>query len=107
MEKIHESKDSVCYRLQCDCLDPDNAKDISVEFNHLKPRMIIESHYACQSWRSWKERIYDAWKVLTGKEILVDEFVFREEDLELVGKLFIDVANDEINRLGVRPSNWK
>jgi hypothetical protein len=95
MEKIYEDEDGmVTYRLQCNCLSPEDARDITVEFDDYRQGLMIESTYVRHDWRNWKQRIRDAWAILRGKEAYMDGFVFREEDLKPVGELLLKSADD-------------
>lgn len=94
MEKILETEDSLVYRCQCRCLSPEHAEDISLELEQLKPMVVIGGKYVQHSWRNWRQRIRDAWIILRGNEVCMDEFTFREEDLRPVGEFFLKVASD-------------
>lgn len=94
MEKILETQDSLIYRCQCRCLSPDHAEDIVLELEELKPQVVLAGKYVQHSWRDWPRRLRDAWTIIRGKEVLMDEFTFREEDLRPVGEFLLKVASD-------------
>lgn len=94
MEKIYEDDGTVTYRLQCNCLSPEDARDITFCLEDCREGLMLESTYIRHGWRNWKERLRDAWAILWGKEAYMDGFIFREEDLKPVGELFLKSADD-------------
>ena len=96
MEKIHKDETSVTHRLQCSCLSPEEAQDFTLEL--FKPCLMIEGRYVRHDWRNWREKLRDAWTILTGGTAYMDGFRFRDEDLREVGELFL-IAADHYDKL--------
>jgi len=83
--------DEDIWRLQCACLTPDHAIDISVDLENGKRQPFIAARWNKIAWKSWRERLADMWHILRGQEIHVDDFVFREEDFKPLSDLFLEM----------------
>ena len=91
MEKIFETKDSITYRFQCDCINPACAIDLEVD--KVGRPLVFFCFYDIVHMMS--QRIKWAWRMIRTGEGLVDEFVIREEDISNIISVLKEAMHKE------------